>query len=54
MRQFRPSLKHIVIGGLGSSIGLVGIVCAVALYVVEVIIHDVEAEGPRSLHVYPL
>ena len=38
VRQFRPSLKQIVFGGLGSGIGLLGIVCAVALYVVEVII----------------
>ena len=37
VRQFRPSLKQIVFGGLGSSIGLLGIVCAVALYVVELI-----------------
>jgi len=51
MRQFRPSLKHIVIGGLGSSIGLLGIVCAVALYIVEVIIHP-KKQKVRDLYTF--
>src|SRR5712691_10855703 len=37
IRQFRPSLKHIIFGGLSSGIGLLGIMFAVALYVVEII-----------------
>ena len=37
VRQFRPSLKQIVLGGLGSGIGILGVLCAVALYVVEMI-----------------
>ncbi|HJT58844.1 MAG TPA: alpha/beta hydrolase [Ktedonobacteraceae bacterium] len=35
VRLFRPRLKRIVIGGLGGSIGLIGILFAVAVYVVE-------------------
>ncbi len=35
VRLFRPSLKRIVIGGLGGSIGLIGVLFAVAVYLVE-------------------
>ena len=51
VRQFRPSLKQVVIGSLGSVIGLIGIVCAVALYVVEVIIHPKKQEV-RDLYTF--
>lgn len=34
-----PSLKHILFGGLGSSVGLLGIMLSVALYVVEKLTH---------------
>lgn len=44
VRQFRPSLKQIIVGGLGSGIGLLGVLCAVAIYVVEVIIHPKKHE----------
>ncbi len=39
IRQFRPLLKQILIGGLGSGIGILGVLFAVAAYLVEVIIH---------------
>lgn len=35
VRLFHPHLKRIVIGGLGGSIGLIGVLFAVAVYVVE-------------------
>jgi len=35
VRLFRPPLKRIVIGGLGGSIGIMGVMFAVAVYVVE-------------------
>ena len=43
IRHFRPSLKKILIGGLGSGIGLLGILFAVAAYVVEMITHPKRA-----------
>jgi fermentation-respiration switch protein FrsA (DUF1100 family) len=43
MRQFRPSLKQILLGGLGSGIGILGVLFAVAVYVVELIIHPKKA-----------
>src|SRR5258708_628674 len=39
IRHFRPSLKKILIGGLGSGIGLLGVLFAVAAYVVAMITH---------------
>jgi uncharacterized protein len=39
IRQFHPLLKQILIGGLGSGIGILGVLFAVAAYLVEVIIH---------------
>jgi len=35
--RFRPSLKHILFGGLGGSVGMLGIIFAGALYVVETV-----------------
>ncbi len=35
VRLFRPRLKRIIIGGLGGSIGLMGVLFAVAVYLVE-------------------
>ena len=36
-KRFRPSLKHILFGGLGGSVGMLGIIFAGALYVVETV-----------------
>ncbi len=38
IKRFRPSLKHILFGSLGGSVGVLGVIFAVALYVVESII----------------
>ena len=35
MRRFRPSLKQVILSSVGGSLGVVGVVFAVALYVVE-------------------
>src|SRR5260370_6979178 len=43
IRHFRPSIKKILIGGLGSGIGLWGVLFAVAVYVVEMITHPKKA-----------
>src|SRR5260370_4049469 len=43
IRHFRPSLKTILIGGLGSGISLLGVLFAVAAYVVEMITHPKKA-----------
>src|SRR6266571_1549795 len=43
IRHFHLSLKQILIGGLGSGIGLLGILFAVAAYVVEMITHPKKA-----------
>jgi len=43
IRQFRPSLKQILLGGLGSGIGILGVLFAVAVYLVELIIHPKKA-----------
>jgi uncharacterized protein len=43
IKHFRPSLKKILIGGLGSGIGLLGVLFAVAAYVVEMITHPKKA-----------
>jgi len=37
VKRFRLSLKHIVFGGLGGSVGIMGIIFAGALYVVETV-----------------
>ncbi len=37
VKRFRPSLKHILYGGLGGSVGILGIIFAGALYVVETV-----------------
>ena len=50
-RQFHPSLKQIIIGGLGSGIGLLGVLCAVALYVVELIVRPKKKEV-RDLYTF--
>jgi len=39
IKHFRPSLKQILIGGLGSGISILGVLFAVAAYVVEMITH---------------
>lgn len=43
IKHFHPSLKKILIGGLGSGIGLLGVLFAVAAYVVEMITHPKKA-----------
>lgn len=37
LKPYHPSLKRLVFGGLGSGVGILGVVFAAALYVVEVI-----------------
>lgn len=39
IRQFHLSPKHIMLGGLGGGIGIVGIMFAVALYIVQALTH---------------
>lgn len=51
-KQFRPSLKHLLFGSLGSGIGLLGILCAVALYLVEVIIRPKKNLLFRDLYTF--
>lgn len=39
VRRFRPSLRQILFGSLGGSVGILGVLFAVGLYVVETLIH---------------
>ena len=43
IRHFRPTFKQILIGGVGSGIGILGVLFAVAAYVVEMITHPKKA-----------
>jgi uncharacterized protein len=37
VKRFRPSMKHMLYGGLGGSVGILGLIFAGALYVVETV-----------------
>jgi len=52
IRPFRPSLKQIVYGSLGGGVGLLGILCAVALYIVDVIIRPKKDLLYRDLYTF--
>jgi fermentation-respiration switch protein FrsA (DUF1100 family) len=45
IRPFRPSLKQILFGGLGSSIGVIGVLFAGAIYVVETLVRPTKKRG---------
>lgn len=56
IRHFHPSLKHIMLGGLGSSIGILGIMFAIAFYIVQALtrpkkykFHDFHTLSPFEL-----
>ena len=52
VRFFRPSFKQLVLGGLGSGIGLLGILLSIALYVVESLIRPTKQPNFYELYTY--
>ncbi|MFL5624048.1 MAG: alpha/beta hydrolase [Ktedonobacteraceae bacterium] len=45
IRSFRPSLKQILFGGLGGGIGIIGVLLAGAIYVVETLVRPTKKRG---------
>jgi uncharacterized protein len=52
IKRFRPSLKQVLFGSLGSSVGVLGILFAVAIYVVDTIVHPTKKRSGFEDYAY--
>ena len=52
VRFFRPLLKRLLLGGLGSGIGLLGIMVSIAVYVVETLIRPTKLPKFYDLYTF--